>query len=142
MNSHENQSVSFRVLFKDPFWIGICEKTCGGQLYVSKVTFGAEPKEYDVKEFILKNWYYLHFSTGVEVKEYLHVRKNPKRMQREVKKQLENTGIGTKSMQALKQQHEQNKIERKIISKEQKKQMEERQYELRKVKRKEKHKGR
>lgn len=95
-----------------------------------------------MKEFILKNWYYLRFSTGVEVKEYLHVRKNSKRMQREVKKQLENTGIGTKSMQALKQQHEQNKIERKIISKEQKEQMEERQYELRKVKRKEKHKGR
>ncbi|MDD6411148.1 MAG: DUF2992 family protein [Oliverpabstia intestinalis] len=34
-------------------------------------------------------------------------KKNPKRVQRDVKKQLQDTGIGTKSQQALKLQQEQ-----------------------------------
>ena len=40
-----------------------------------------------------------------------------KRMQREAKKQMQETGIGTKSQQALKLQQEQNKLERKVRSK-------------------------
>ena len=45
---------------------------------------------------------------------------NPKRLQREAKHQLEQTGIGTRSQQALKLQHEQMKVERKVISREMK----------------------
>ena len=41
---------------------------------------------------------------------------NPKHMQWEINSQLENKGIGTKAQQALKLQHEQNKIERKTQS--------------------------
>ena len=32
------------VLFEDPFWIGLFEKTDNEGLHVCKVTFGAEPK--------------------------------------------------------------------------------------------------
>ena len=39
-------------------------------------------------------------------------------MQREAKKQMQETGIGTKSQQALKLQQEQNKQERKVRSRE------------------------
>lgn len=39
-------------------------------------------------------------------------------MQREAKKQIREIGIGTKSQQALKSQQEQNKRERKVISRE------------------------
>ena len=39
-------------------------------------------------------------------------------MQREAKKQMQETGIGTKSQQALKLQQEQNKQERKMRSRE------------------------
>ena len=72
------------------------------------MTFGSEPKDYEVSEFILRHYYSLQFSPAVEtaVKE---MKKNPKRMQRDVKRQMENTGIGTKSQQALKLQQEQNK---------------------------------
>ena len=41
------------------------------------------------------------------------IKRNPKRMQREAKKQMLEIGIGTKSQQALKLQQEQNKQERK-----------------------------
>ena len=105
------------VYFEEPFWVGVFEKVQGKKLSVSKVTFGTEPKDYEVYEFLLKHYYDLQFSPSVTtvIKE---VKQNPKRRQREVKKQLRNTGIGTKSQQALKLQQEQNKQERKIKSQE------------------------
>ncbi|MDE6707756.1 MAG: YjdF family protein, partial [Oscillospiraceae bacterium] len=36
------------VLFDDPFWIGIFEHIENGKLTVCKVTFGAEPKNYEI----------------------------------------------------------------------------------------------
>lgn len=67
---------------------------------------------------------------------------NPKRMQREIKKQIANTGIGTKSQQALKLQHEQFKTARKKKSREQKQAEQQRLFELKQQKKKEKHRGR
>ena len=88
------------VYFEEPFWVGVFEKVEGKKLSVSKVTFGTEPKDYEVYEFLLKHYYDLQFSPSVTtiIKE---VKQNPKRRQREVKKQLRNTGIGTKSQRHL-----------------------------------------
>ena len=101
------------VYFAEPFWVGVFERICDGKLSVAKVTFGAEPKDYDIQEFVLKHYYDLQFSPAVEtiVKKD---KKNPKRVLRDVKKQLQNNGIGTKSQQALKLQHELKKEEYKI----------------------------
>ena len=41
------------VYFAEPFWVGVFERICDGKLSVAKVTFGAEPKDYDIQEFIL-----------------------------------------------------------------------------------------
>ena len=59
-----------------------------------------------------------------------------------MRKQVQNTGIGTKSQQALKLQQEQLKTERKIISCEQRETEKQRQFELKQQKKKEKHRGR
>ena len=128
------------VFFEEPFWVGVFEKIEDGKLSAAKVTFGAEPKDYEVNEFLLKYYYCLKFSPAVEtaVKEE---KKNPKRLQREAKRQLENNGIGTKSQQALKLQQEQNKQERKVRSREKKRQETERMFELKQQKRTAKHKG-
>jgi hypothetical protein len=67
---------------------------------------------------------------------------NPKKMQRAIKHQLEQRGIGTKSQQALKLQQEQMKTERKVISREKREAEKQRQFELKQQKKKEKHKGR
>ena len=129
------------VLFEDPFWIGVFEKTDGEKLSVAKVTFGAEPKDYDVYEGVLKHYYNLKFSKSItaEVKE---IKINPKRSLREAKKQVKVVGIGTKSQQALKLQQEQNKLERKVKSREQKQAEIDRLFELKQQKKKEKHKVR
>ena len=129
------------VYFNEPFWVGVFERIEDGKLSVAKVTFGAEPKDYEVYEFILKYYYGLQFSPAVAtvVKENI---RNPKRMQRDVRKQLRDTGIGTKSQQALKLQQEQSKQERKVKSREQKLAESKRMFELKQQKKKEKHRGR
>ena len=128
------------VFFEEPFWIGVFERIEDGKLSVAKVIFGAEPKDYEVQEYILENYYNLRFSPAVAtvVKK---VKKNPKRMQRDAKKQTKETGIGTKSQQALKLQQEQNKHVRKVKSREQKRTEELRMFELKQQKKREKHKG-
>ena len=139
------------VFFEESFWVGVFERVSDGKLSVCKVTFGAEPKDYEIYDFVLKNYeiydfvlknyYRLRFSPAVatDVKE---AGRNPKRVQREVRKQIQNTGIGTKSQQALKLQQEQLKTEHKIMSREQREAEKQRQFELKQQKRKEKHRGR
>ena len=127
------------VYFEEPFWVGIFEHIEDGKLSVAKVTFGVEPKEYEVQEYIQKYYFGLKFSPAVEaiVKD---IKRNPKRMQREAKKMLKN-GIGTKSQQALKLQQEQNKQERKEKKRKKKEAEEQRMFELKQRKKREKHKG-
>lgn len=134
-------SGTLTVFFEEPFWVGVFERIGEGRLSVCKVTFGAEPKDYEVYEFILKNYYQLRFSPAVAavVKE---TKSNPKRIQRQVHKQLQENGVGTKSQQALKLQQEQMKTERKSVSRGQREAEKERKFELKQQKKKEKHRGR
>ncbi len=129
------------VFFEDPFWVGVFERVSDGELSVCKVMFGAEPKDYEIYDFVLKNYYWLRFSPAV-VTDVKEVGRNPKRIQRKVQKQVQSTGIGTKSQQALKLQQEQLKTERKTVRREQREAEKRRQFELKQQKRKEKHRGR
>ena len=129
------------VYFEDPFWVGVFERIENGKLSVCKVTFGAEPKDSDVWEFVLKNYYRLRFSPSVDVAVKTETA-NPKRLQREARKQTALSGIGTKSQQALQLQREESKLERKTLSREQREAEKQRQFELKQQKRKEKHRGR
>ena len=54
------------VFFEEPFWVGIFERIEDGKLSVAKVTFGAEPKDYEVQEYIQKCYFSLKFSPVVE----------------------------------------------------------------------------
>ena len=128
------------VYFEVPFWVGVFERVRDGKLSVAKVTFGTEPKDYEVQEYIQKCYSALKFSPVVEtvVKE---LKRNPKRMQREAKRQMQETGVGTKAQQALKLQQEQNKQEHKVRRREKKEAEELRMFKLKQQKKREKHKG-
>lgn len=134
-------AVNLTVYYDEPFWVGVFERVEDGTLSVCKVTFGAEPKDYEVLDFVLRHYYELKFSPAVKT-ELKQRADNPKRRQRAVKKQLQSTGIGTKSQQALAAQREEQKTERKKVSKEQKEAEQQRRFDLRQQKRKEKHRGR
>ena len=103
------------IFFDEPFWVGVFEELDGDKLSACKVVFGAEPTD-DKAD-------------------------NPKRRQRNAQKQLEKSGVGTKSQQALQKQYEENKLERKQRSREQKEAEKRRLFELKQQKRKEKHRG-
>lgn len=128
------------VFFEEPFWVGVFERVEDGRLSVAKVTFGSEPKDSEIYEFILKHYGRLKFSPSVDTR-MKESHTNPKKMQRDIGKQLKPGGIGTKSQQALKLQYEQNKLERKAESREKKMAEEQRQFEMKQQKKKEKHRG-
>jgi len=137
----ENRS-NLTVFFESPFWVGVYERVCDGKLEVCKITFGAEPKDYEVYEFLLENWGNLRFSSLVNADTVSEIKINPKRMQRAIKKQLESHGVCTKSQQVLKLQQEEGKIARKRASHQQREAEQQWQFELRQQKQKDKHRGR
>ena len=134
-------SVSLTVIFDDPFWVGIFEAVSDRKLSACRVVFGEEPKDYETYGYVLGNYFRLRFSPPVTAAEDI-AKRNPKRMQREIRRQMENAGIGTKSQQALQLQREQLKSERKTLSREMKENEKRKRFELRQRKKREKHKGR
>ncbi len=130
--------LTLTVYFDDPFWVGVFERTEDGRLSVCKVTFGAEPKDYEVWAFVLEHYHQLTFSPAVEA-DTRQAADNPKRRQRNAGKQMARTGVGTKSQQALQMQLEQNKQERRVKSREERLAEAERQFELKQQKKREKH---
>lgn len=129
------------VFFDDPFWVGVYECAQNGKLEAARAVFGAEPKDYEVYEYFIKNWNRLRFSPPVAEKTENEPKINPKRMQRAIHQQLSQSGIGTKAQQALKLQQEQNKLERKSCSRQKAEEEKQRKFELRQQKKKEKHNG-
>ena len=131
---------SLTVYFEGQFWVGVFERETDEKLSAAKVTFGSEPKDVEVYEFILKNYGGLQFSQSVDhsAKE---LSRNPKRRRREIQKRLSRRGVGTKSQQALKMQREADKLERKTLSRELKRAEKQRRFELKQQKRKEKRRG-
>ena len=126
--------------FEEPFWVGVFERTENGRLSVCKVTFGAEPRDYEVWEFLLKYHDKLTFGAAI-ASERKKTADNPKRRLREARQQLCVSGVGTKAQQALQMQREEMKTERKQISKAAREAERQRQFDLKRQKRKEKHRG-
>ena len=137
----DESRASLTVYFEDPFWVGLYQREWNGQCQVCKITFGAEPKDYEVYQFLLDNWRRLSFSPPVATDRVEQRRINPKRMQRKIKKQLQSTGVGTKAQQALKLQQEAGKQARKVRSRAEKEAEQERKFAQRQEKRKAKHRG-
>jgi len=134
--------VKLTVFFEEPFWIGIFERRSGINLEVAKVTFGAEPKDYEVYDAFLNNWNKLRFSPTVTDKAKAEHRQSPKRMQRAIQAQLSQTGVGTKAQQALKLQQEESVTQRELVSRAHAEEKAQLKFELHQKKQKEKHKGR
>ena len=135
-------SIDLIVFFEDPFWVGVFERVDNKKLSVCKYIFGAEPKDSEILDFVLNQYNKLVYSPEIQHEELINKKLNPKRVQRNIRKQVSDKGIGTKSQQALKRQQEQNKTMRKKRTKEQKELEKEQMFFKKQQKRKEKHKGR
>ena len=129
------------VFFDDPFWVGVFESADGDMLKVAKVTFGSEPKDGEIYDFLLKNYNRLQFSQSIADEKALEKRINPKRMQRDIHRQMTEKSIGTKAQQALKEEQENKKIIRKAFNRQKTEAEKQQQFELRQEKKKQKHRG-
>lgn len=133
--------IKLTVFFEGIFWVGVFEKISEERYEAARVVFGSEPKDYEVYDFILKNFNRINFSSSMELESIEEKRINPKRLQREVKKEVENSGASTKAQLAVKEQYEQLMLQRKRFSKEEKEEQLKRKFDLRQQKKKEKHRG-
>ncbi len=133
---------SLTVFFESPFWVGVYQRCTGNRIEAARVVFGAEPKDAEVYAYFLENWGNLRFSPAVKQDKQPEKAVNPKRRQREVNRQLAQMGAGTKAQQALKLMREQVTAERKSTQRERRQQRKQEQFDLRQIKKKEKHKGR
>ena len=129
------------VWFADPFWVGVYEREAEGRLEVCRHTFGAEPKDGEVWQWLLSAWRGLDFSPAVEAPRRPSGRENPKRVRRQARNRPEKTGAGTKSQQALQLQREARRVERAQRHSQRDAAKEERRFRLRQEKKKEKRRG-
>jgi hypothetical protein len=129
------------VFFEYPFWVGVFEREYDNKYEVSKIVFGSEPKDYDVYEYVLNNISKLKYSRPATIEESSVKKPNYKKMQKKIKKQLQNNEIGTKAQQAIKRERELLKKENVTITKEQKEIRKKMKYKMYQEKKKEKKKG-
>ena len=129
------------VFFEEPFWVGVFERIEGDELSACKVTFRAEPRDYEVLDYVRRHYGELRFSEPV-LREAREKADNPKRRQRAAAREMQPTGVGTKSQQALQAQRELMKTERKRITKAEREAEEQRRFKLKQQQKKEKKRGR
>ena len=137
----ENWS-EFTVFFEAPFWVGVYQRAEDGALRACRVVFGAEPRDAEVYRFLLRNWHRLPFGPALPGQSGRGAIQNPKRRQREARRQTDaGRGVGTRAQQALQLQREAGKQQRQMQSKRQREEEQARQFALRRQKKREKHKG-
>ncbi|PEY29958.1 hypothetical protein CN354_26525 [Bacillus cereus] len=132
------------IYFDGQFWIGIVEMMENNKLKVCKHTFGSEPKESEILDFIFHDMIPLLNSTS-GVKNSIDKRKNrtinPKRLIRLAAKEMKNQGVSNKSYEALRIELEQKKKMKKCITRQMKEELKEQKRQIKIQKRKAKHRG-
>lgn len=132
------------IYFESPYWIGLLEEERDGLLYVGRHIFGAEPSDAEVYEFVLRDIVALQarMTVGVPVDspEKRHI--NPKRMAREVRRELSQVGAATKAQEAMRLQLEANKSERQQQSRQELDALRDYKRDLAREKAKARHRGR
>lgn len=128
------------VFFDGAFWIGVFEETIDDELRAAKVTFGQEPKESEILSFLFQSYHQISFSPSVSTRAK-PVHHSPKRMQREVRRQMEAGMNGTKSQQAIKLQQEQKKLEKTKLYRESRERDQANRFAEKQRKKKAKHRG-
>ena len=129
------------VVFDKPFYKGVFERFVDDRYAVAEINLGTSlPKIRDIYRLVLKRWNTIHFSK--ETLDSTRVKQvNPKRMQREAQKQIHAQFYGSKAQQALKADFEMRKQqshrEQRIAKEDYKK----RKFEIRQLKKKQKHRG-
>lgn len=137
-------TVKATIFFEKRFWVGTFERTDKEGYAVARHIFGGEPSDPEIHEFVLNHYVELKFGEPKELSIQIH-RMNPKRVQREVAKEMEKmketSKPSTLAQDYMREEIEKKKKEKKQISRAEKEARKEEQFTLKQEKRKEKHRG-
>ena len=132
---------SFIVLFQSPFWVGIAQRWGEEGYQAANITFGAQPTDTQIYQWVLKEWHRLVFSKLSE-EERPTLEQKQKRLQREARKSTQIRGIGTKAQAALALQREDRGLARREKKHLERQEEDRRKFLLRQQKKREKKRGR
>ncbi|MFP3391739.1 YjdF family protein [Brevibacillus sp. SIMBA_040] len=132
------------VFFNGQYWVGVVELQEGKKLKASQFIFGSEPKDAEVMDFVHHQMLGLLSSSKeqVDIRTASEQKVNPKRLARQVAKEMRTTGVSTFAQEAMKLDLALRKKERKATNKKKDELLQEKKYLLKVQKAKEKHRGR
>lgn len=137
-------TVKATIFFEKKFWVGTFERTDKEGYALARHIFGGEPSDTEIHEFVLNHYHELKFGEAKEVSIQIQ-RMNPKRVQREVRREMakmkETTPSSTLAQDYMREEIEKKKKEKKSISSVEKQARKDEQFALKQEKRKEKHRG-
>jgi hypothetical protein len=131
------------VLFEDPFWVGIFERSSPDGYSAARLVLGAEPADADLYQIVLQRFIGLRFSQpSTELATDGPPREiNFKRRQRQARILQVQARPGARARQALHAELERNKKTRKETGKAEQDALESHKFHVRQEKHKEKHRG-
>ena len=136
--------MSLTIYHDGQFWVGIIEVVEDGKLRAFRYVFGTEPKDTEILDFIyykLLNIINQSVHSGIDIEGKSDKKINPKRLQRQVAKQINKVGVSTKAQEAMKQEYEEKKKSKKKRAKQYREELKDQKYLMKKQKAKAKHKG-
>jgi hypothetical protein len=137
-------TVKATIFFDKRFWVGTFERTDKEGYAVARHIFGGEPSDPEVYEFVLNHYHELKFGEAKDITIHIN-RMNPKRMQREVRREMarmkETSKPSTLAQDYIREELEKKKKEKKAVSSAEKQARKDEQFSLKQEKRKEKHRG-
>lgn len=109
-------TIKATIFFEKRFWVGIFERTDKEGYAVARHIFGGEPSDPEIYDFVLNNYQELNFGEARNIDVQIQ-RKNPKRVQREVRREMEKiketTRPSTLAQDYMREELEKKKKERK-----------------------------
>ena len=137
------------VYFDGGFWYALLEYQDKKLCYQAfRYSFGKEPKDKEVFDFInrrLSQWMRRQEELGLVIdepdKSMSHKSINPKRMQREVSRQMKKPALSSKAQRAMQASYELLKKKKKASKRQQKQEYKEKQFQLKQEKRRQKKRG-
>lgn len=131
------------ILFNGQFWEGVVETNRDGCFKAGRHIFGSEPKDSEVLDFVNHLAFKLleRSNSSVEVGTVEEKKLNPKRLAREVSKEMSVRGISTMAQETLQREQDLHKKEKKVVSKAEKEEEKEQKRLIARQKAKERHRG-
>lgn len=126
------------------FWVGVVEQDGKGKVMAGRYVFGAEPNDQEILAFVLQQIDAVtsRLSQAVEQRRAAGERRvNPKRLARQVAREMERKGVSSYAQEAIQREYEQRKKERQTSTRQQKEMHKERLREIKRQKAKAKHRG-